>query len=62
MSNPHDHDLHQDQLNAGADRGRPQPHGAIDHGANERLSPAGWADPRSALDRYDHRPWRRAGL
>jgi hypothetical protein len=23
MSNPHDHDLHQDQLNAGADRGRP---------------------------------------
>jgi hypothetical protein len=56
MSNPDDHDLHQDQLNAGADRGDLNRHGALDHGANERLSPSGWADPRSALDRFDHRP------
>ena len=56
MSNPDDHDLHQDKLNAGADRGDLNRHGALYHGANERLSPSGWADPRSALDRFDHRP------
>jgi len=47
MSNPHDHDLHQDQLNAGADRGRTDPRRPFE----DRLRHRDWAPMRPVIVR-----------